>query len=208
MSWTDSETVLKSVFVASLVTANIVAAKIAFFGGFAVPAGFLAIGVGFLCTDLLGELYGKTVARKTVNATVVALVVAWGLVYSAIAFPSAPFYDASAFNAVMGASGTIVTASILTTLVSQNVDVSVFHWVNEYTDGSHAWARNISSTAVSQLVDTTLFIVLGFVVLPSFMGGTVTPLVVVPVMILGQYAVKLVVAVADTPVFYVVRTVV
>jgi uncharacterized integral membrane protein (TIGR00697 family) len=214
MSATDSKTVLTVVFSASLVTANIIAAKLAFFqipllGGVAVPAGFVAIGVGFLCTDLLGELHGREAARKAVNATVIALLVVWGLIYMAVWMPVAPFYEAhDAYVTTLSASGTIVTASILTTLVSQNVDVEIFHRVDTLTDGRHAWARNLSSTGLSQLVDTTLFIVLGFVVLPQVMGGTTTPLAVVPSLILGQYVVKLVVAVLDTPVFYAVRRIV
>lgn len=210
MRFTDSRTTLSIVFATSLVVANLVATKLAFFqvpfvGGVAVPAGFAAIGVSFLCTDLLGELHGREAARRTVNATVVALGVAWVLVYAAVWFPAAPFYEqTAAFDAIFGASGTIVTAGILTTLVSQNVDVAIFHRIRERTGSRHRWARNLSSTGVSQLVDTSLFIVLGFVVLPQFMGGTTTPLAVVPTLIAGQYAVKIAVAALDTPVFYVV----
>lgn len=209
MKLTTTRTTLSIVFATSLVVANLVATKLAFFqvpllGGVAVPAGFAAIGVSFLCTDLLGELYGRDTARETVNATVIALGVAWVLVYAAIWFPTAPFYkDAAAFERIFGASGTIVTAGILTTLVSQNVDVAIFHRLRTLTDGDYKFVRNLGSTTVSQLLDTTVFIVLGFVLLPRVMGGTVTPLAVVPTLILGQYVVKLVVALLDTPVFYV-----
>jgi uncharacterized integral membrane protein (TIGR00697 family) len=208
MKYTNSKTVLSIVFATSLVVANLVATKLAFFqipylGGVAVPAGFAAIGVSFLCTDLLGDLHGRDEARRVVNATVVALGVAWVLVYTAIWFPTAPFYQhGQAFNTIFGASGTIVTAGILTTLVSQNIDVSVFHRLRTYTGGRHKWLRNLGSTGVSQLVDTTLFIVLGFAILPRLMGGTITPLVAIPGLILGQYVVKLVVAGLDTPLFY------
>jgi uncharacterized integral membrane protein (TIGR00697 family) len=204
----DSKTVLSIAFATSLVVANLVATKLAFFqlpvvGGVAVPAGFLAIGVSFLCTDLLGELHGREAARHAVNATVVALGIAWVLVYAAIWFPAAPFYeDTAAFNRIFGASATIVTAGIITTLVSQNIDVSLFHRLRAYTGGEHKWLRNLGSTGVSQLIDTSVFIVLAFVVLPTVLGGTTTPLAVIPGMIAGQYAVKLVVAVCDTPLFY------
>lgn len=208
----NSKTLLGIVFATSLVVANLVATKLAFFtlplvGGVAVPAGFAAIGVSFLATDLLGELHGREAARDVVNSTVVALGVAWVLVYAAIWFPPAPFYQQSAaFNSIFGASGTIVTAGILTTLVSQNIDVSIFHRLRALTDGDHKWLRNLGSTTISQLLDTSLFIVLGFVVLPRLMGGTITPLVAVPTLIIGQYAVKLVVATLDTPLFYAISS--
>lgn len=203
------KTTLGIVFATSIIVANLVATKIAFFtlpylGGVAVPAGFAAIGVSFLCTDLLSELYGRDAARDVVNATVVALGVAWLLVYAAIAFPAAPFYEnAAAFASIFGASSTIVVAGILTTLVSQHIDVSVFDWIRGYTGVSHKWLRNLGSTTISQFVDTTVFIVLAFAVLPLILGGTTTPLAALPSLIIGQYVVKLVVAVCDTPVFYV-----
>lgn len=198
--------ILVTTFAVSLAIANVTAAKLAFFdlpvvGGVAVPAGFVAIGVGFLCTDLISELYGKETARSVVNGTVVALVVAYGLIYTAIWMPVAPFYSVhSAYVTTLGASANIVLASIVTVLVSQNIDVSVFHRIAARTEIKAA--RNIGSTVVSQFVDTTLFILLGFVVFPFAMGGSVTPLVAIPSLIIGQYVVKVVVALGDTPLFY------
>jgi len=205
-----TKTALTIVFGVAIAIANVTAAKLAFFqipfiGGVAVPAGFVAIGVAFLCSDLLSELYGRDVAHTVVNGTVIALGVAYGLMYVAVAMPAAPFYeDAQAYQTVLGASGTIVLASILTTLTSQHIDVAVFHRLFEATGGRYKFVRNLGSTTVSQLVDTTLFIVLGFVVLPRILGGTISPLAAVPSLIIGQYVVKLVVAALDTPVFYVV----
>lgn len=198
--------ILVTTFAVSLAIANVTAAKLAFFaipviGGVAVPAGFLAIGVAFLCTDLISELYGKEIARSVVNGTVVALIVAYGLIYAAIWMPVAPFYEVhSAYTTTLGASANIVLASIVTVLVSQNIDVSVFHRIAARTDIKAA--RNVGSTVVSQFVDTSLFIVLGFVVFPAVLGGQITPLVTVPSLILGQYIVKVVVALGDTPLFY------
>lgn len=202
---------LVTTFAVSLAIANVTAAKLAFFtvpviGGVAVPAGFVGIGVAFLCTDLISELYGKETARAVVNGTIVSLIIAYALVYVAILMPVAPFYGAhGAYVTTLGASANIVLASVLTLLVSQNVDVSVFHVIAERTDVRAA--RNIGSTVVSQFVDTTLFIVLGFVVFPGLFGGSVTALAVVPSLILGQYVVKVVVALLDTPAFYAISSI-
>lgn len=196
---------LIAVFAASLALANVLAAKLAWFelpmvGGVAVPAGFVGIGVAFLCTDLLSEFYGRDIARNVVNGTIVALVVGWMLVYASLWMPAAPFYqDAAAFSTTFGSGATIVLASILTLLVSQNVDVSVFHHIRERTPSRVA--RNVGSTAVSQLVDTVLFIWLAFVVLPMFMAGDPQTLGAAGSLIVGQYIVKVLVALADTPVF-------
>ena len=203
-----AKTTLGIVFAAVLVVANVTAAKLAFFdlpavGGVAVPAGFVAIGVAFLCSDLICELYGKDYARDVVNSTIGALVVAMLLIQVSIILPTAPFYEhEAAFNLIMGESWIIVAASIITMCVSQNLDVSIFHRIKSVTGDRHKWARNIGSTSISQFVDTALFIGLGFVLFPMFVGGNPQPLEVAASMIVGQYLVKLAVAGLDTPLFY------
>lgn len=199
---------LSAVFVASLVIANITAAKLAFFqvpglGGVAVPAGFVGLAAAFLASDLVSELYGRDVAHSMVNGAIIALATSWVLVYAAIWMPAAPFYEMqSAYASVLGASGTILLAGLITLSVSQHVDVRVFHYIRQRTEAEYLFARNLGSTAVSQFVDTALFILLGFVLLPAVFGGSVQPLAVALELILAQYVLKLVVALADTPLFY------
>lgn len=199
----------------SIAIANVTASKLAWFdlpliGGVAVPAGFVAFGVAFLCSDLLVEYYGPNYAAKVVSGTILALLAAYGLIWVSIALPSAPFYEqSSAFTAVLGQSGAIVAASVVTILVSQQLDVRLFARIQAWTEGRHRWLRNCGSTAVSQAVDTVLFISLGFAVFPLLQTGSTelwgTALLLT---IVGQYVVKLAVAVLDTPVFYLVTEVV
>jgi uncharacterized integral membrane protein (TIGR00697 family) len=58
--------------------------------------------------------------------------------------------------------------------------------------------RNIGSTASSQLLDTVIFITIGFVIVQ---GG---PLSSAVSLIIGQYILKLLIAVLDTPLVYAV----
>ena len=206
----NTKTTLTILFGVSIAVANVTAAKLAWFelpvlGGVAVPAGFLAFGVAFLCSDLLVEFEGREYAHDVVNGTVVALVAAYGLIFTAIAMPTAPFYgDAAAYESVLGSGGAIVAASVVTILVSQHVDVGVFARIRETTGAGHKWARNLGSTATSQGIDTVLFITLAFAVFPAIQGGEVLWGVPLLLTIVGQYVVKLAVAVLDTPVFYAV----
>jgi hypothetical protein len=87
--------------------------------------------------------------------------------------------------------------------VSQNLDVSIFHAIRDRTGHSHKWLRNTVSTGTSQLLDTALFTVLAFVVLPPLFGQGTVPLAVVASIIVAEYLIKLAVAVLDTSVFYV-----
>ena len=75
--------------------------------------------------------------------------------------------------------------------MSQYHDVWAFNFWRRITKEKHLWLRNNASTLVSQAIDTFLFIFLAFY-------GVVP---VIP-LILGQYFVKLCIALLDTPVVY------
>jgi uncharacterized integral membrane protein (TIGR00697 family) len=53
-----------------------------------------------------------------------------------------------------------VTASMLAYLAAQFVDVYLFHFWKELTNGKHLWLRNNGSTLISQLVDTTAVVLI------------------------------------------------
>lgn len=197
-------------FAGVLVTANLTASKLVVYdlpliGEVVGSVAAVAIGVSFLLTDLLGEVYGKKAARRVVNGTIFALVIAYGLVYFAIWMPPAASYsNNSQFVTVFSSSFPLILASIISLLVSQNLDVSVFHKFKDLTDGKHKWTRNIGSTATSQLLDTAFFTWMAFVAFPPFFGGEAVPLGIAGSIIFAEYLVKLVVAGLDTPVFYAV----
>jgi uncharacterized integral membrane protein (TIGR00697 family) len=204
---------LTVLFAVSLITANVTAAKVAFvplplLGAVAVPAGFVAFGVAFLASDLMVEYYGEGYAAAVLWATVAALLVAYSLIWTAIALPSAPFYDPAAFDAVLGQSSAVVIASVVTIALSQRLDVWLFARLKRATDGRHRWVRNCVSTGTSQILDTVVFISLAFAVFPWLQGGDPMTGWALASIIVGQYVAKLVVALADTPLFYLVTEVI
>lgn len=204
---------LTLLFGCSIIVANITATKLAFipvpgFGQTPVPAGFIAFGVAFLASDLLTEYYGRDYAATVVNGTVITLVVAYALVWLAIALPTAPFYDGQAYAAVLGGSAAVVAASVVTLGVSQRFDVWLFARLKARTGDDHRWVRNCVSTASSQIIDTVVFITLAFAVFPALQGTSVLWGTALVTTILGQYLAKLLVAALDTPVFYAITALV
>lgn len=198
--------ILGAVVATSLTAANIAGAKLAMFslplvGSLTMPAGFVGIAVAFLATDILSEEYGKETAHNVVNGAVIGLAFAYAVIYSSVVMGAAPFYQmASEYNEIMTQSLAVVLASIITLFVSQNTDVFVFHKVKEAVP--QKYARNIVSTSVSQLVDTVAFITLAFAVFPMILGGNVMGVGAITSLIIGQYIVKVGIAVVDTPFFY------
>jgi uncharacterized integral membrane protein (TIGR00697 family) len=204
---------LVALFVTALVTAQVTAAKLLSFDlpvslplagdALVLPGAALAYALTFLATDCYTELYGRRAATVLVNVGFAMNVVLLALIWSTIAAPSVPQsapgqIDLSAFRSVLGTSTSIVAASLGAYVVSQHWDVFVFHWIREATDGRHLWLRNIVSTGTSQLIDTVLFVGVGFVLLGSTTVETAIALVV------GQYLFKLGIALVDTPFVYAV----
>ncbi len=201
--------VLLGLFIASLTASNYLAAKITTLGSIngvslLVPAGVVAYAVTFTITDIIGEVYGKRAARTAVLVGFISQLLIPLYSFVAMILPIAPFqqeYD-SFFRNVFGVSPNIVIASIIAYLVSQNHDIWAFHWWRKVTRGKHLWLRNNASTIVSQLIDTFIFITLAFGVIPSIAGGVFVPWSLIPHMVLGQYVVKVIIALLDTPVVY------
>ncbi|MFW6448033.1 MAG: queuosine precursor transporter [Halobacteriota archaeon] len=208
--------VLVALFVTALVTAQLTASKVLAFGlpvalpvtgsELVLPGAALAYSITFLASDCYAELYGRRAATVMINVAFAMNLVLLGLVWSTILSPEGPgSVDPGAFRSVLGSGTNIVLASLVAYLVSQNWDVFVFHWIRRRTAGAHLWLRNIGSTATSQAIDTVLFVTLGFHVVPRLIDiGPVLGLDALAALIVGQYLLKLAIALADTPVVYAV----
>jgi hypothetical protein len=197
-----------AIFVASLVAANLTASKLAVYnfpilGEVTGSVAAFMIGISFLMTDLCSEIYGKQVTRYIVNASIAAVGVSFGLIAVALTIPASEAYqNTAAFQTIFTASYPILIASILSLLVSQNLDVSIFHTIRSKTGYRHKWIRNILSTGISQLLDTALFTLLAFAVIPVLFGQSGLPMEIIFGIITAEYLIKLMFALGDTVVFY------
>ncbi|WP_284011005.1 queuosine precursor transporter [Haloarcula pelagica] len=203
---------LIGLFVTALVVAQVTASKLLAFGlpfgvplageTLVLPGAALAYALTFFASDCYAELYGRRAATVLVNVGFAMNFVLLGLVWSTIFAPGLPAaaqpVDPAAFRSVLGASTGIVVASLAAYVVSQNWDVFVFHAIRRRTGPKQLWLRNIGSTATSQLLDTIIFISVGFVVFQGVPPSEALALIV------GQYLLKLAIAVVDTPFVYAV----
>lgn len=186
--------ILISVFIGCITIASVLASKVITIFGLFVPAGVLAYSVTFICTDVISEIWGRKRAGDAVLGGFVALVCVLILVRLSLVWPKAPFWgNDAAFNSVLGSTSRIIIASFIAYIVSQYHDVWAFHFLKKRTGDRHLWLRNNLSTAVSQFLDSFIFITIAFYgVMPIW------PLIV------GQWIIKMAIAILDTPVIYLV----
>ena len=200
---------LSALFLTSLITAQLISSKLALLtipiiGTVAYPTGTLAYAGTFFASDLTGEIFGKETAQRLVNIgfgmNFVMLTFVWIAIW---ATPAEGGVSQEMFRTVIGTSTNIVLGSLVAYIVSQNWDVFAFHGLRRRTEGKWLWLRNIGSTGTSQLLDTILFTVIAFMLVPDVLGtGIRLPMPVIIQTIIGQYILKLGIALADTPLVY------
>jgi uncharacterized PurR-regulated membrane protein YhhQ (DUF165 family) len=192
-------------------------------GPMQLAVGVLAYPLTFLCTDLVSELYGRARANFMVtvglalNGFILAVMwlsnalpaVAQGAqppwqtlsLASDVALPDGSSVSGSVelFSLIYANTTGAVFASMVAYVLAQYIDVFLFHWIKKKTNGKHLWLRNNGSTLVSQAVDsvTVISITFGAVVLAGDMA-----LGVVLGLMLSNYLFKMVSALADTPIIY------
>lgn len=187
---------LTALFSGLLVLSNILGIKIFNIGEFMLPAAVIVYMITFLVTDVIGEVYGKNMARRTIRAGFITQVIALFFIYLAIELPPAPTFDMQGeYEMILGGSFQLILASLISYIVSQNIDVTIFHRLKEKHGAKKLWLRNNVSAAVTQFVDTTLFILIGF--------WGIMPFEVLISMIFMQYIAKFFIMLFDTPIVYI-----
>ena len=192
--------ILSGIFIASLVTCNLIANKFVTvdlgFKVFIVSAGILPYPFTFLVTDLISELYGQKKANLVVLAgffaSMFVLLFLWlGGQFNAI--PDSLVTD-QVYDSVFRNAWRIIAASMTAYLFAQFIDVRIFHFWKKLTNGKHLWLRNNASTLVSQLLDTILVICI------LFFGVWSTDQIFSA--IIDGWLFKMLMAFIDTPIIY------
>ncbi|RJQ34173.1 VUT family protein [Candidatus Parcubacteria bacterium] len=192
-------TFLQILFVTAIILANIVGIKIINIGPLNVSMGIWLVPITFLITDILAEVKGKKFVDSLIWVTAIALLFSYTFIRISIwVEPAERFLENnSAFVTIFESSARMFIASLIAFLISQFHDIWAFEYWKKKTKGKHLWLRNNLSTIVSQFIDTTIFIFLAFYqIAPKFDFAFMWTL------ILPYYALKVILALADTPFAY------
>jgi hypothetical protein len=140
---------------------------------FTLTCGVLLWPLEFIVTDIVNEFYGPKAVRR-ISFTAVGLIsYAFIIYFAAIGVPPADFWVVSgvkngipnmqdAFNGIFGQGMRIIVGSLVAFLVSQIVDVYVFHKIKKATGDKYIWLRATGSTLVSQLIDSYIVLFIAF----------------------------------------------
>ncbi len=178
---------------------------------FNLTAGVILWPVVFITTDIINEYFGKKGVRRITFITVGLIAYAFIVIFLAMKLIPAdfwlevnavnengePFNINYAFEKVLSQGLNIIFASLVAFIISQFVDVFVFHKLRKITGKKKIWLRATGSTLISQLIDSFVVLIVAF----YFLG----PWSITQVLAVGvtNYIYKFLIAILLTPILYV-----
>ncbi len=141
---------------------------------YTLTCGVLLWPLEFVMTDIVNEFYGPKAVRRISYIAVILICYAFLMFYFAIHVPAnREFWIGSrsadgvpdmqaAFSSIFGQGMWIIFGSLVAFLVSQLLDVWVFHRIKKVTGEKKVWLRATGSTLVSQFIDSFIVLFIAF----------------------------------------------
>jgi uncharacterized integral membrane protein (TIGR00697 family) len=181
-----------------------------------LSVGVLIWPIVFVFSDIINEYFGKTGVQRISFITAGMIGYAFIIILIWTGMPPADFWlklngiDAHgrpfdinfAYSTIFRMGLGIIVGSLTAFLVSQLVDAYVFHYLRKLTGHKYLWLRSTGSTVVSQLIDSFVILFIAFYFLGNWSLAQVFRVGSV------QYLYKVLLAIALTPVIYLVHTVI
>jgi len=134
----------------------------------------------FVMTDIINEYFGKKGVRFLSFLAAAMIAYSYIMINGAMQTTPASWWVFSsqfgndlnyenAYDAIFGQGNSIIVGSLLAFIISQIIDVTVFHKLKQLTGEKHVWLRATGSTLVSQLIDS--FVVLFYAFYISKIGS-------------------------------------
>ncbi|MBD3339672.1 MAG: queuosine precursor transporter [Candidatus Lokiarchaeota archaeon] len=187
--------ILALAFMTFITTGALLSSKITSIGFLTFSVGVLPFSFSFAMTDIICETWGKERAQRVVTAGFIGMVFIYLFVFIAIYLPPAHFWKLqNEYSQIFKTSIRVLLAGFFSYIAAQFYDVWFFSLLKKLTKEKHLWLRNNLSTMISQLIDTIIIATIGFL-------GTI-PSSTLPIVIFGWWLVKIIIAIIDTPLVY------
>lgn len=154
-----------TLYLASLFASNTLGLKIMpFIFGSHLSVAVFFFPVVFLMTDVIGEVYGKRLAKLFVRMGFIstALFLFYSLLSMSFPWAEKGLWAQESYELIFGVSGRIALASLVAFLVAEYQDVLTFFFVRAKIGPKFFWLRSLISNLWSQLLDSVLFMVIAF----------------------------------------------
>ena len=153
-------------YITSLFAANTLGIKLMpFLFGTHLSVAVFCFPIVFIMTDVIGEVYGKKMAKNFVWAGVISILLF--LLYSFLStitpWAESALWVRDGYNQIFGLSARFAIASLVAFTIAEYQDVLSFFFFKKQIGEKYFWLRSNLSNIWSQLLDTVIFMSIAFV---------------------------------------------
>lgn len=193
-----------SLYLVSLFAANTLGLKIMpFLFGTHLSVAVFFFPFVFLTTDVIGQVYGKAMAKNFVWAGFISicLFMFYSLISLVVPWAQDGLRFKDSFNTIFGISLRMSIASLLAFFIAEYQDVISFFFFKKKLGDKAFWLRSNLSNLWSQFLDTAIFMIIAFagiyswetialMALPWWLYKVAMGLAYTPLSYLGIYLLK------------------
>ena len=154
-----------SIYLTSLLAANTLGIKLMpFLFGTHLSVSIFFFPFVFIGTDVIGEVFGKKIAKGFVYAGIVstALFILYTFLSNIFSWSEAAFWVKDGYGQVFDLSLRMAIASLVAFAVGEYQDFLIFWKVTDKLGKKMFWLRSLFSNVWSQFLDTGLFMIIAF----------------------------------------------
>ncbi len=160
-----------ALYLTSLLAANTLGLKMMpFFFNSHLSVAVFSFPIVFLITDVIGEVYGRKIAKLFVLAGFISTALFIAYSFLSLALPWSPDGNwlKAGYGQVFGTSIRLAIASLAAFLIAEYQDVLSFFFFKEKMGIKVFWLRSLLSNLWSQFFDSAVFMVIAFAGIYSF----------------------------------------
>lgn len=177
------------------IMANIFIVKSVTLLGIGATLGNVMFASNFLATDILTESYGVKEARKGVKFAIFSAIAFLLCTQLALAFiPNEIDIAQESMSLMFGITPRITMASVILFALSNFLDVTLYEYLRNKTNGKYMWLRNNVSTILCNGTENFIFYTLAF--------GGIFSMSEIFAMGLSATIIEILIAICDTPFLY------
>lgn len=155
-----------TLYITSLFAANTLGIKLMpFLFGTHISVAVFCFPIVFIMTDIIGEVYGKKMAKNFILAGVISIILflLYSFISSITPWSQDALWSKESWNTIFGLSARFSIASVVAYAIAEYQDVISFFFFRKHTGEKKFWLRSNLSNIWSQFLDTTIWTLIAFV---------------------------------------------
>ena len=155
-----------------MITAQACAYRLIQIGPFVEPGGILVFPATFVVSDIISEVYGPTLARRTILFTLVAQAFYSLMPIIVNVLPHPPqWHQAAAFKTVFGSSWLVFLSNLVAVLTGMVINTQLIGKTKLLAKGRFFAIRSLLSSAIGEFILTAIIVMIALVPVEGFQLG-------------------------------------